>query len=75
MLENPPNAEELGVLAKSGLSSQLDDLNEPFTFKSNHFDVVQSRMVGGGINASRWPSYLRDIKRCVQSHSIKVVDH
>lgn len=42
---------------------QLDDINLPFTFESNTFDLVQSRMVGGGINTSRWPSYLRDIKR------------
>lgn len=42
---------------------QLDDINLPFTFEPNTFDLVQSRMVGGGINTSRWPSYLRDIKR------------
>lgn len=42
---------------------QLDDINLPFTFGSNSFDLVQSRMVGGGINTSRWPSYLKDIKR------------
>lgn len=42
---------------------QLDDINLPFTFEPNTFDLVQSRMVAGGINTARWPSYLRDIKR------------
>ncbi|MCJ1277787.1 hypothetical protein MMC21_005601 [Puttea exsequens] len=42
---------------------ELDDINRPFTYEPNTFDLVQSRMVGGGINASRWPSYLRDIKK------------
>ncbi|KAL9124488.1 MAG: hypothetical protein Q9217_006184 [Psora testacea] len=42
---------------------QLDDLNRSFTFDTNTFDLVHSQMLGGGINATRWTSYLRDIKR------------
>lgn len=32
-----------------------------FTFPSNHFDVVHSQMMAGGIHANRWQSYVRDI--------------
>ncbi|KAL4931270.1 class I SAM-dependent methyltransferase [Aspergillus undulatus] len=42
---------------------QVDDLNRPFTFSSNSFDLVHSRLLAAGINRSRWPSYIRDIKR------------
>ena len=49
------------------INVQLDNLNEAFTFKPNDFDLVHSRLVGGGINASRWASYLRDIERWVMS--------
>ncbi|KAI4245948.1 MAG: hypothetical protein L6R40_002164 [Gallowayella cf. fulva] len=42
---------------------QLDDINRPFTFDANTFDFVHSRFVGGGINRSRWPTYLLDIKK------------
>ncbi|KAL8746142.1 MAG: hypothetical protein Q9190_001805 [Brigantiaea leucoxantha] len=45
---------------------QLDDINRPFTFSSNKFDVVHSRLVGNGINRTRWPTYLRDIKRVLK---------
>ncbi|RAK99202.1 class I SAM-dependent methyltransferase [Aspergillus ibericus CBS 121593] len=45
---------------------QVDDLNRPFTFPSNHFDLVHSRMMAAGINRSRWPSYIRDIKRVLK---------
>ncbi|PLB47949.1 hypothetical protein P170DRAFT_476602 [Aspergillus steynii IBT 23096] len=31
----------------------VDDLNRPFTFPSNHFDLVQSRMLATGINKDR----------------------
>ncbi|KAF5719256.1 methyltransferase [Fusarium mundagurra] len=51
--ENPPDNMEL----------QVDDLNGRFTFRSNHFDVVHSQMVAGGIHANRWRSYIRDIFR------------
>ncbi|KAL2872320.1 class I SAM-dependent methyltransferase [Aspergillus lucknowensis] len=42
---------------------QVDDLNRPFTFSSNYFDLVHSRLLAAGINRARWPSYIRDIKR------------
>ncbi|KAL6239244.1 hypothetical protein BDW75DRAFT_227377 [Aspergillus navahoensis] len=45
---------------------QVDDLNRPFTFPSNHFDLVHSRLLAAGINWSRWPSYIRDIKRVLK---------
>jgi SAM-dependent methyltransferase len=37
-----------------------------FTFRSNHFDVVHSQMVAGGIHANRWRSYIRDIFRVLK---------
>ncbi|KAL7788734.1 S-adenosyl-L-methionine-dependent methyltransferase [Trichoderma ceciliae] len=48
------------------LDLQVDDLNGEFTFPSNHFDVVHSQMMAGGIHASRWRSYLKDIYRVLQ---------
>ncbi|KAL6691820.1 S-adenosyl-L-methionine-dependent methyltransferase [Trichoderma pleuroticola] len=45
------------------LELQVDDLNGEFTFPSNYFDVVHSQMMAGGIHATRWPSYLRDMYR------------
>ncbi|RSL93066.1 hypothetical protein CEP52_013480 [Fusarium oligoseptatum] len=54
--ENPPDNMEL----------QVDDLNGRFTFPSNHFDVVHSQMVAGGIHANRWRSYIRDIFRVLR---------
>lgn len=37
-----------------------------FTFQSNHFDVVHSQMMAGGIHSNRWRSYLRDIFRVLR---------
>ncbi|KAI9682667.1 MAG: hypothetical protein M1829_006654 [Trizodia sp. TS-e1964] len=45
---------------------QLDDLNEPFTFQANTFDLVNSSLVAGGINATRWPNYVRDMVRVLK---------
>ncbi|GIC85270.1 class I SAM-dependent methyltransferase [Aspergillus udagawae] len=45
---------------------QVDDLNRRFTFPSNHFDLVHSRLLATGINRARWPSYLADIKRVLK---------
>ncbi|KAA8650645.1 hypothetical protein EYZ11_002800 [Aspergillus tanneri] len=45
---------------------QVDDLNRSFTFPSNHFDLVHSRLLATGINKARWPSYIRDIKRVLK---------
>ncbi|QPC62134.1 hypothetical protein HYE67_004365 [Fusarium culmorum] len=54
--ENPPDNMEL----------QVDDLNGRFTFKPNHFDLVHSQMLAGGIHANRWGSYIRDIFRVLK---------
>ncbi|PYH96010.1 S-adenosyl-L-methionine-dependent methyltransferase [Aspergillus ellipticus CBS 707.79] len=45
---------------------QVDDLNRSFTFPPNHFDLVHSRMLATGIDGSRWPSYIEDIKRVLR---------
>ncbi|RAL16404.1 class I SAM-dependent methyltransferase [Aspergillus homomorphus CBS 101889] len=45
---------------------QVDDLNRPFTFPSNHFDLVHSRMLATGIDRVRWLSYIQDIKRVLK---------
>ncbi|KAK8042683.1 S-adenosyl-L-methionine-dependent methyltransferase [Apiospora phragmitis] len=39
------------------------DLNEGLAYHDNTFDLVHSRLLAGGINAERWPSYLRDLHR------------
>ncbi|MCJ1385848.1 hypothetical protein MMC17_008972 [Xylographa soralifera] len=73
--ESYPDCEVIGVDISPHLKPddapenfwpQLDDLNKPFTFQSNSFDLIHSRLVGGGINKTRWPSYIRDIKRVLQ---------
>ncbi|OIW32463.1 S-adenosyl-L-methionine-dependent methyltransferase [Coniochaeta ligniaria NRRL 30616] len=48
------------------LDLQVDDLNSPFTFGSNHFDLVHSRLMAGGINADRWGTYMADILRVLR---------
>ncbi|KAI1180733.1 S-adenosyl-L-methionine-dependent methyltransferase [Nemania sp. FL0916] len=44
----------------------IDDLNMPLQFPQNHFDLVNSRLVAGGINNERWTGYIRDIFRCLR---------
>ena len=56
---------------KTDICWQLDDLNEPFNFEPDTFDLIHSRMVCAGINASRWPTYIRDLKRYVSTDSRK----
>ncbi|KAI1142206.1 hypothetical protein F5Y05DRAFT_370128 [Hypoxylon sp. FL0543] len=38
----------------------------PLQFHSNHFDLVNSRLVAGGIDRNRWQGYMRDILRCLR---------
>ncbi|CAP70369.1 uncharacterized protein PODANS_3_4520, partial [Podospora anserina S mat+] len=45
---------------------QVDDLNSPSTFPSNHFDLVNSRLMSGGIHVDRWTNYLSDIYRVLR---------
>ncbi|KAI2624393.1 S-adenosyl-L-methionine-dependent methyltransferase [Hypoxylon sp. NC1633] len=44
----------------------IDNLNMPLQFHSNHFDLVNSRLVAGGIDRNRWHGYMRDILRCLR---------
>ncbi|KAL7961775.1 S-adenosyl-L-methionine-dependent methyltransferase [Trichoderma compactum] len=73
--EHYPDAEVVGLdisphmipeVLPDNLELQVDDLNGEFTFPSNYFDVVHSQMMAGGIHATRWPSYLRDMYRVLQ---------
>ncbi|KAK0735860.1 S-adenosyl-L-methionine-dependent methyltransferase, partial [Apiosordaria backusii] len=45
---------------------QVDDLNSPSTFPSNYFDLVNSRLMSGGIHVNRWSNYLSDIFRVLR---------
>ncbi|PGH10984.1 hypothetical protein AJ79_05135 [Helicocarpus griseus UAMH5409] len=45
---------------------QVDDLNRPFTFPTNYFDLVNSRLVASGLDKTRWPRYMQDIKRTLK---------
>ncbi|KAI1106954.1 S-adenosyl-L-methionine-dependent methyltransferase [Jackrogersella minutella] len=45
----------------------VDNLNMPLQFPSNNFDLVNSRLVAGGIDRSRWHGYMRDILRCLRA--------
>lgn len=49
------------------IMKQVDDLNEPFTFQNNEFDLVHSQRVFTGINKDRWPSYVHDCARYIFS--------
>ncbi|KAI1470837.1 S-adenosyl-L-methionine-dependent methyltransferase [Daldinia caldariorum] len=44
----------------------VDNLNMPLSFPSNHFDLVNSRLVAGGIDRNRWQDYMCDILRCLR---------
>ncbi|ODA77938.1 hypothetical protein RJ55_06541 [Drechmeria coniospora] len=50
----------------NNLEIQIDDLNKKFTFPPDHFDLVHSQMVVGGIHADRWRNYIGDILRVLQ---------
>ncbi|KAK8868636.1 S-adenosyl-L-methionine-dependent methyltransferase [Apiospora arundinis] len=39
------------------------DLNEGLAYHDNTFDLVHSRLVAGGIDAEKWPEYIRDLHR------------
>ncbi|KAL9107237.1 MAG: hypothetical protein Q9227_007861 [Pyrenula ochraceoflavens] len=45
---------------------QVGDIPRAFNFPDNHFDLVHSRMLVGGISASRWPTYIRAIARSLK---------
>jgi hypothetical protein len=45
------------------MKTQADDLNMPFTFHANEFDLVHSRGVVTGIDSDRWTSYIEDCIR------------
>lgn len=46
--------------------SQSADECHRFTFRDNCFDLVHSQLIAGGLNAARWPSYVRDIYRVIK---------
>ncbi|KAK2022843.1 UMTA methyltransferase [Colletotrichum zoysiae] len=50
----------------TNLNLQVDDLNGRFTFPSNHFDLVHSQMMAGGIHSNRWRDYIRDTFRVLR---------
>ncbi|KAJ5728698.1 uncharacterized protein N7483_003206 [Penicillium malachiteum] len=73
--EQHPNCEVIGVDIAPHMSPddvpenlwlQVDDLNRAFTFPSNHFDLVQSRLLATGLHRARWPSFTRDIFRVLK---------
>lgn len=40
--------------------------NNSFAFPSNHFDLVHSQLMSGGIHADRWEEYVADIFRVLR---------
>ncbi|KAJ0161439.1 hypothetical protein CTA2_6203 [Colletotrichum tanaceti] len=50
----------------TNLNLQVDDLNGRFTFPSNHFDLVHSQMMAGGIHSNRWREYIGDMFRVIR---------
>lgn len=49
--------------AKDGHDHAKRRLFFRFTFSSNHFDLVHSQMMAGGIHSNRWRQYIADIFR------------
>lgn len=45
---------------------EASDGEDRLQFPSNHFDLINSRLVAGGINSERWTGYIRDILRCLR---------
>ncbi|KAK4091040.1 hypothetical protein Purlil1_4620 [Purpureocillium lilacinum] len=73
--EHFPDSEVLGIDISphmipedlpNNLEIQIDDLNGRFTFPTDHFDVVHSRLMASGIHANRWRSYVQDIFRVLK---------
>ncbi|KAI9054724.1 hypothetical protein LZ554_001875 [Drepanopeziza brunnea f. sp. 'monogermtubi'] len=73
--EQHPRCEVLGIdinpmmqpdEVPDNLYLQVDDLNRRFTFPAHNFDMVQSRMVAGGIHINMWTQYLREIIRVIR---------
>ncbi|KAI1403381.1 hypothetical protein F4819DRAFT_484651 [Hypoxylon fuscum] len=44
----------------------VDNLNMPLQFHSSHFDLINSRLIAGGIDRNRWHGYMRDMLRCLR---------
>ncbi|KAK1766742.1 S-adenosyl-L-methionine-dependent methyltransferase [Phialemonium atrogriseum] len=73
--EQYPTCEVIGIdiypnmapeIIPPNLNLQVDDLNRPSTFASNHFDLVNSRLMAGGIHSNRWGNYMADILRVLR---------
>ncbi|KAL1883813.1 hypothetical protein VTK73DRAFT_8349 [Phialemonium thermophilum] len=73
--ERYPDCEVTGIdifpnmapeIIPDNLVLQVDDLNRPSTFPSNHFDLVHSRWMAGGINSDGWRNYMADIFRVLR---------
>ena len=41
-------------------------MSNSFAFPANHFDLVHSQMMSGGIHADRWSDYVDDIFRVLR---------
>lgn len=55
LIDQPPNLTLFGY-------NLNDRLNDPEVFQRNAYDLIHSRFVGPGIKATRWASYIRDMK-------------
>lgn len=61
LIDQPPNLTLFGY-------NLNDRLNDPEVFQRNAYDIIHSRFVGPGIKASRWSSYLRDMRMLLRSN-------
>lgn len=50
------------------LDFEVWNLNDPLvpTYRSNHYDLIHSRLVAPGIKKTRWRSYIRDLARLLK---------
>ncbi|RKU45804.1 hypothetical protein DL546_005381 [Coniochaeta pulveracea] len=54
----------------ANLNLQVDDLNRRSTFPGNHFDLINSRLLAGGIHANGWRNYMADLFRILRPGGI-----
>ncbi|KAF2746339.1 S-adenosyl-L-methionine-dependent methyltransferase [Sporormia fimetaria CBS 119925] len=53
-----------------------DRLNDPDVFQRKAYDLIHSRFVGPGIRASRWPSYIQDMKALLKPNGwIQIMEY
>lgn len=69
LIDQPPNLYLWGY-------NLNDPLNDPDVFQRNAYDIINSRFVGPGIKAGRWPSYIQDMRMLLRPNGwVQIVEY